>query len=302
MSHDFVDNLRMDRFRGVLLGTLEIFQPDQPGTLYQLSDGELIVPVIVPNPDLAHRLLSQPLATHSFHLVDMVADTAEGKRLPSILVDADRSSLNEALYQLPLDLCPLENVHLATVARIEQISATPLREMVKRIFLDREVCARYWTLPASAHYHHAYPGGLAQHTLEVASDLAEQMQLTEVEWDLGVAGALLHDMGKVWAYGPNMFLNNAGLAMGHELLGLSRLERELSILESHWPDGAYALRVLISGCGRMRPDGSLPSALLARIKAADQRSCERDRSSRPKHRRSWVPQGWTLEGSGPEAD
>ena len=302
MSHDFVDNLRMDRFRGVLLGTLEIFQPDQPGTLYQLSDGELIVPVIVPNPDLAHRLLSQPLATHSFHLVDVVGDPAEGKRLPSILVDADRSSLNEALYQLPLDLCPLENVHLATVARIEQISATPLREMLKRIFLDREVCARYWTLPASAHHHHAYPGGLAQHTLEVASDLAEQMQLTEVEWDLGVAGALLHDMGKVWAYGSNMFLNNAGLAMGHELLGLSRLERELSILESHWPDGAYALRVLISGCGRMRPDGSLPSALLARIKTADQRSCERDRSSRPKHRRSWVPQGWTLEGSGPEAD
>ena len=259
-------------------------------------------PVIVPNPDLAHRLLSQPLATHSFHLVDVVNEPTEGKGLPSILVDADRSTLNEALYQLPLDLCPRENVHLATAARIEQISATPLREMLRRIFLDREVCARYWTLPASARHHHAYPGGLAQHTLEVASDLAEQMQLTEVEWDLGVAGALLHDMGKVWAYGPNMFLNNAGLAMGHELLGLSRLERELSILESHWPDGAYALRVLISGCGRMRSDGSLPSALLARIKAADQRSCERDRSSRPKHRRSWVPQGWTQEGSAPEAD
>ena len=32
MSHDFVDNLRMDRFRGVLLGSLENFHPDQPGT------------------------------------------------------------------------------------------------------------------------------------------------------------------------------------------------------------------------------------------------------------------------------
>ena len=126
MSHDFVDNLRMDRFRGVLLGSLESFQLDQPGTLYQLSDGELIVPVLVPNPDLAHRLLSQPLATHSFHLVDLVADPVGGRHLTSILVDADRSSLNEALYQLPLDLCPLENVLLATVARIEQISATPL--------------------------------------------------------------------------------------------------------------------------------------------------------------------------------
>ena len=61
-------------------------------------------------------------------------------------------------------------------------------------------------------------------------------------------------------------------------------------------------RELLAAFERGELESIASKAELARIKAADQRSCERDRSSRPKHRRSWVPQGWTLEGSGPEAD
>ena len=79
--------------------------------------------------------------------------------------------------------------------------------------------------------------------------------------------------------------------MGHELIGLSRLERELKVLEGEWPDGAYALRVVLSGCGRMRQDGSMPSALVARLKAADQRSCEQERS-RKKPGQTWTPRSW----------
>lgn len=79
--------------------------------------------------------------------------------------------------------------------------------------------------------------------------------------------------------------------MGHELIGLSRLERELKVLEHEWPDGAYALRVVLSGCGRMRQDGSMPSALVARLKAADQRSCEQEQS-RKKPGQVWTPGTW----------
>lgn len=106
-----------------------------------------------------------------------------------------------------------------------------------------------------------------------------------------MAAGLLHDIGKLWSYTPDMFLNTAARAMGHELVGLSRLERELKILEGEWPDGAYAMRILLSGCGRMRQDGSMPSALVARLKAADQRSCELERNGRdPKQ--TWKPNRW----------
>ncbi len=53
--------------------------------------------------------------------------------------------------------------------------------------------------------------------------------------------SLLHDIGKVWAYTPDVILNTAGRAMGHELVGQSQLERDLKILEDEWPDGASAM-------------------------------------------------------------
>ncbi len=174
---------------------------------------------------------------------------------------------------------------------IETIDTPPLHRMLWRIFREREVVARFWTMPASARHHHALPGGLAVHSLEVARDLAGQAAVGGHERDLCIAAGLLHDIGKVWSYTPDMFLNTAARAMGHELVGLSRLERELKILEGEWPDGAYAMRVLLSGCGRMRQDGSMPSALVARLKAADQRSCELERNGRdPKQ--AWKPNRW----------
>jgi hypothetical protein len=180
-------------------------------------------------------------------------------------------------------------------ALIGEIEADPLRLFVHRVFEDREIFSRFWTLPASARHHHAYPGGLAEHSVEVAQDISSQGQITGSERDLALAGALLHDIGKVWGYTADMFPSVAALAMGHELLGLARLEAHLKGLESLWADGAFAMRVLLSGCSRLRSDGSLPSALVTRIRAADQRSCERNTGHPARRNRSWIPAPWAPE-------
>src|SRR5690606_4776246 len=102
------------------------------------------------------------------------------------------------------------------------------------------------------------------------------------------------DIGKVWAYTKDMFPSAEAKAMGHELLGLSRLAGDLDMLQRQWPDGAHAMRAILSGNPRPRENGSLPPALIARIKACDQRSCERDlaRSGGRISRRSWIPMQW----------
>jgi len=82
--------------------------------------------------------------------------------------------------------------------------------------------------------------------------------------------------------------------MGHELTGLIRLEPHLRELEARWSDGAFAMRVLLSGCGRARTDGSMPSALVARIRACDQRSCERSAGSPHRPGRSWIPKPYDV--------
>lgn len=284
---------RISTLRGVLLGTLDQYAPDRPKKVWRLYN-EAAVPIdcLAPSAELLHSLLSRPVTTMHFQVVGWPLDhDAQADPLP-VLTDASADDQPDgSLYCLPLDICPVEGTYMGILELIEAIDTPPLYRLLWRVFREREIVARYWTMPASARHHHAFPGGLATHSLEVARDLAGQAAMGPHERELCIVAGLLHDIGKVWSYTPDMFLNTAARAMGHELLGLSRLERELKILEGQWPDGAYAMRVLLSGCGRMRQDGSMPSALVARLKAADQRSCELERKSRnPAH--AWTPNRW----------
>lgn len=63
--------------------------------------------------------------------------------------------------------------------------------------------------PAGAYQHHCYPGGLVEHTLCVVrlalelSDIIEEVYGGRVNRDHIVAGALLHDVMKVYCYEEN---------------------------------------------------------------------------------------------------
>ena len=177
---------------------------------------------------------------------------------------------------------------------IGRIEAYALCNFMRAVLADRTIHANFWTMPASARHHHAQPGGLALHSVEVAEDMAAQGQLTDTERDLGIAAGFLHDIGKVWSYTGDMFLSAEGMSMGHELAGLCHLELHLRDLESQWSDGAFAMRVLLSGYSRQRAEGSMPMALLARVRACDQRSCERSLGASKRPGRSWIPQPYAL--------
>lgn len=279
--------------RGILLGTQDQYVADQPEKRWQLCEGLSMIDCLIPSTDLLHELLSKPITTCRLQVADWSREGDVVDEPLTVLTSAwpDDAQEDDSLYRLPMDICPAEGVFMGILELIETLNVPPLHRMMVKIFRERDVVARYWTTPASAKHHHAFPGGLAAHSLEVARDLAGQSSLDRHERDLCVAAGLLHDIGKLWSYTPDMFLNTAARAMGHELIGLSRLEDELKVLESEWPDGAYALRVVLSGCGRMRQDGSMPSSLVARLKAADQRSCEQERS-RKRPAQTWTPKSW----------
>ena len=291
----------LTQFRAILLGTFDQYSPHQPDKVWELCDGQYIVPCLIPCSGLLHRLLSRPLESQWFRLADWRGPDGSFEGSMPVVTGANPDEFNnDALNLLPPNACPADGVHARIMALINQIQTTPLRSLVESTLQDREVCSRFWTMPASAQHHHAFPGGLATHCLEVAQDLAGQSCLEGHERDLCIAAGLLHDIGKIWAYTQDMFLDTPARAMGHELLGLSRLERNLMALEVDWPDGAYAMRVLLSGCGRMRHDGTMPSALVSRLKAADQRSCENERARR-EPLRAWRPKRW-LSSFIPEDD
>jgi len=236
------------------------------------------------------QALDAPLSAWAVRL----AHADGGDQLP-ILLGLEDEPFSSGLKYLPDEVCPVAGTVVRIKELISEIKTHPLRIFVTNVFQRRDVVNAFWMMPASGRDHHSYPGGLAVHSCEVADDLSVHLGLTEVEADLGIAGSLLHDIGKVWSYTDDMFPNAASLAMGHELVGLCRLEPELARLEQAWPDGAYVMRSLLSGNSRMRENGSLPSALLQRIKACDQRSCERERTANGFRRMSrpvWTPSAW----------
>ncbi len=89
--------------------------------------------------------------------------------------------------------CPIEGVHAQTAALIEQIESIPLRRLVGDALLHPHTVRAFWSSPASKAHHHAYPGGLALHSVEVATMAASANLLTAYDRDLAIAFALLHD-------------------------------------------------------------------------------------------------------------
>jgi 3'-5' exoribonuclease len=84
--------------------------------------------------------------------------------------------------------------------------------------------------PAAKIAHHAYVGGLLEHTLSVGQ-LAwfAASHYPHLDKDLLLAGALLHDIGKVeeFSLGPPIEYTDQGRLQGHILLGLRRLNQIL---------------------------------------------------------------------------
>jgi 3'-5' exoribonuclease len=111
--------------------------------------------------------------------------------------------------------------------------------------------------PASA--HHAYLGGLLEHSVAVATMAIELCTLhPRVDRDLLVAAALVHDLGKTreFTYGAEIERSREGALLGHVELGLRviaehapaaltaerRLELEHCVICHHGPDAAPGAR------------------------------------------------------------
>jgi 3'-5' exoribonuclease len=107
-------------------------------------------------------------------------------------------------------------------ALMDEVHEVHLRRIVYAVFGDATLLERFAACPASRSRHHATVGGLLEHTVDVAT-LAQQIgqQYPYVDADLLLAGALLHDVGKVdeLACGACVSYTDAGRLVGHVVLG-----------------------------------------------------------------------------------
>jgi 3'-5' exoribonuclease len=104
---------------------------------------------------------------------------------------------------------------------------------VARFVEDSTLRSALRGLPA-AETHHAYAGGLLEHTVGVATLCREAAQLhPRLRSDLVLAAALLHDVGRTAELerGPTFRTTEEGRLLGHVHLGLRLVEERAAALE-----------------------------------------------------------------------
>ena len=108
---------------------------------------------------------------------------------------------------------------------IRSIHDRPLRSLLRRMFDPASDTGRAFRVaPAAKFNHHAYIGGLMEHTLSMAGmcDAAAKHYGDAVDRDLLIAGALLHDIGKTREISATAGFEytTEGKLLGHIVLGI----------------------------------------------------------------------------------
>lgn len=114
---------------------------------------------------------------------------------------------------------------------IESVAQPSLLALLRRMFADEQFVRLFCAVPAGKKWHHGYLGGLLEHTLNVAVICDRLAKLyPQVDRDLLVAAALLHDLGKVHSYtpGPVFEFTDAGRLLGHIVIGAQLVAEKLA--------------------------------------------------------------------------
>jgi len=119
-----------------------------------------------------------------------------------------------------------------------------LKQLLETVFADEEMAQAYRTAPAAKTVHHNWIGGLIEHVLSLCN-LAKTTaaHYPHVDFDLLLAGVLLHDIGKIRElhYARSFGYTTEGQLLGHIQIGTQMVLDKMR----HVPDFPPRLRDLV---------------------------------------------------------
>ena len=185
-------------------------------------------------------------------------------------VDADPAAFLPVAYR---DLDELDGFleHLG-----REVHDRDLRALLDALLADDAVRAQWRRAPCTRAGHHAYLGGLLEHTVAVGQLAVETCALhPRLNSDLLIAAALVHDLGKTreFVYGAEVGLSDEGRLLGHVAMGVQLVDQRAAaagvpadkrlalahcVLTHHGPEAAPGRRF-----------GSAEAVALYRLNALD---------------------------------
>ena len=146
-----------------------------------------------------------------------------------------------------------DEMYAELMAVAESLTDVHLRTLVRGVFSEPDIAGKFKTWPAAKEVHHVCVGGLLEHTLAVVKLCEASSALYDVNRDLLIAGAMLHDIGKLQELEADLVVTytDSGSLYGHTLLG-ANFVRDRIVTVSDFPHQLRdsLLHIIVSHLGK----------------------------------------------------
>ncbi len=137
-------------------------------------------------------------------------------------------------HLLPHTTKNIDEMFAKLIGILATIRHAPLKAIVDAFLTDEQIVADLRRAPAAMTFHHAFIGGLLEHTLNAVEvgDAVCAFYPT-LSRDLVVAGIFLHDLAKTWelTYGAGFGYSDGGQLVGHVVKAAMWIEAKVPVAE-----------------------------------------------------------------------
>ncbi len=202
--------------------------------------------------EAAYRLLEVGQIVKVRAVVEEYQGRSELKIL-KIRAVADENGMDRSRF-LPTSGRDAEEDWAVIRGAVEKVVHPGLENLLQQLLEDREFVEQFSLAPAGKKWHHGYLGGLLEHTaslIGLVNAICDHYHY--LNRDLLVAGAFLHDVGKLdeLAFDTTFEYTMRGRLEGHIVMGLQRLNELAAEIEELDEETLIHLRHLV-----LSPQGS----------------------------------------------
>jgi len=156
----------------------------------------------------------------------------------------------------PADFLPSSRLNPAEMIKdidrvIASLTDPSIKALLEAIFQDNEIRRRFQIAPAAKAMHHAFIGGLIEHVLSICAVVdfvaAHYTKDIEINRDLLMAGAILHDIGKIYelSYASSFDYTDKGKLIGHITMGVELVNKKAAAIAGFPEEVRMAVNHLI---------------------------------------------------------
>lgn len=161
---------------------------------------------------------------------------------------------------LPTTARDIDNMFERLQKIMDTLSDTDLIRLFQRFWKDDHFVSKFKRAPAGKKMHHAYIGGLLEHTLSMVF-LADKISAhyEGVHRDLLLIGAFLHDIGKIkeFDYHKAIDYSDSGRFLSHIVIGLEMIGEKLLELPGFPVEKAQQVKHMVVSHHGQREFGAL---------------------------------------------